>query len=660
VCGLFGALYSASADVSNFANKSISSLNHRGPDDSGTWKDDSSRVILGHTRLSILDLTCAGHQPMQSECERYMLVFNGEIYNHALLRKRLDKANKLLNWRGHSDTETLLACFSHWGVSSTLKSIEGMFSIALWDKLKGTLVLARDRFGEKPLYYGWCDGSLVFSSELKVFKNFKGFKNKIDRNVLSLYMRFMYVPSPYSIYKDIYKLDPGCLLEINQSNFYHPPESTPSEALKCKGLSVKRWYDLFSVAKDGIGNTIKDETIAIKAIKDTLLNSVESQLISDVPIGAFLSGGVDSSIIVALMQQASNKPVETFSIGFQDKAYNEAHYAKKVAQYLGTSHHEIYISPGDSMSVIPELPNLYDEPFADSSQIPTFLVSKLARQNVTVSLSGDGGDELFGGYNRYLWSRPLWNKFQWIPPSVRKVLGASVSAIPIELLAFLGGFLPSQYSTTLLGDKVHRMGSRLKNIKNLDELYFSLVSDECQGLDVIKNIDKKLLKTKLDINNSVLGVLESEHRMMLWDTLTYLTDDILTKVDRAAMGVGLETRIPFLDKNVVALSWRIPLNMKIRNGESKWILKQLLYDFVPRKLIDRPKAGFAIPVGYWLKGPLREWAEDLLNSKQMEVDGYFDVGIVEKRWNDHLSGKYTWTNFLWSILMFNAWLRGQR
>ena len=663
MCGLFGALYHphlASVDIDNFAKKALLSLDHRGPDDSGTWKDSSSRIVLGHTRLSILDLTEAGHQPMESACSRYMLVFNGEIYNHISLRKDLDGTNHPPIWRGHSDTETLLACFASWGISKTLERVTGMFAFALWDRFEQRLFLGRDRFGEKPLYYGWSEGSFIFASELKAIRSFNGLNNQIDRNVLSLYMQFMYVPTPYSIYKNIYKLESGCLLEIDQSEFYSVPTQTPFAPLNFKGLSIRRWYDLYSVAKNGTNSLFTDESEALKTLEDTLLDSVRSQLISDVPIGAFLSGGVDSSIIVALMQKLSTHPIKTFSIGFDEGSYNEAHYAKAVAQHLGTNHHELYVSPKDAMSVIPNLPDLYDEPFADSSQIPTFLVSQLARQKVTVSLSGDGGDELFCGYNRYLWGKLIWNKFQWLPLSLRKVLGATMHSLPTSTWDSLGKLLPNKYTATLLGDKVHRMGHRLQTIESLDDLYFSLVAEGYQDIDIVQGSRKTLLKTRLDEVNPVLGALGSEQRMMLWDSLTYLTDDILTKVDRAAMGVSLETRIPFLDHNVVDLAWRVPLNMKIRDGTSKWLLRQVLYQYVPRELIERPKAGFAIPVGQWLRGPLRDWAEDLLDLKQIESDGYFNANLVRKRWDEHLSGRYMWTNFLWSILMFNAWLRNNR
>ncbi|MBT5399976.1 asparagine synthase (glutamine-hydrolyzing) [bacterium] len=658
MCGLFGALYSdlPSKDVNIFVKKSLLGLNHRGPDGNGVWTKDTDRVVLGHTRLSILDLTEAGHQPMESACGRYVLTFNGEIYNHLLLRKDLNNAGHLINWRGHSDTETLLACFVFFGKEETLKKIKGMFAIALWDKSKRCLFLARDRFGEKPLYYGWKNNSFLFASELKVFSYFKGECSQVDRNVLSLYMQFMYVPTPYSIYKNIYKLEPGSFLQISQVDRHFAPNQIPFSPFSMKNFHISRWYDLYSVARNGIDNLIINEDKAIDELESLLLGSVKEQLISDVPIGAFLSGGVDSSIIVALMQKISMNPVKTFSIGFDDESYNEAHYAKAVAQHLGTDHNELYVSPNDAISVIPKLPNLYDEPFADSSQIPTFLVSQLTQQKVTVSLSGDGGDELFGGYNRYLWVKPLWDKFQWLPLNIRKTIGSSIHLLPVSKWDSIGKLLPNKYKSTLFGEKMYKVGSRLKNIESLDALYFSFVAEKYQNLDVVIGKDKALLKTKLDEDNLVLNCLDPEHRMMLWDSMTYLTDDILTKVDRASMGVGLETRVPFLDHELVDLSWRIPLNMKIRNGTSKWVLRQLLYNYVPRELIERPKAGFAIPIGVWLKGPLRDWAEDLLSFQQIKLDGYFDANLVRTRWNEHLSGQYVWTNFLWAVLMFNSWL----
>jgi len=530
-----------------------------------------------------------------------------------------------------------------------------MFAIAVWDVKVKKLYLIRDRFGEKPLYYGWSNKVFMFGSELKALRSYKGFNNKIDRSVLSLYMQYMYVPSPYSIFKDIYKLDPGCILQIDSSGIASPPEQITSSVLDAKGVSIKQWYSLSRVAKNSQKNLIKDENEAVELLEKTLLESVQSQLISDVPLGAFLSGGIDSSVIVSLMQKASKKPVKTFTIGFEEGAFNEAIYAKEVAKHLGTDHHELYVTASDAFKVIPHLPTLYDEPFADSSQIPTYLVSKLAKQKVTVSLSGDAGDELFGGYNRYLWGSRIWSKAKWIPPNLRSIVGGVIQKLPVSEWDKLGHSLPNKYRVSSMGDKAHRMAHRLKSVSSLDDMYHSLVTEGYREESLVIN-DGLVLETKLDNYNIISSISESEQRMMLWDSLTYLPDDILTKVDRAAMGVSLETRIPFLDHRVVELAWKMPLDMKIRNGEGKWPVRQVLYKYVPRELIERPKAGFAVPVGQWIRGPLREWACDLLDEKRIQREGYFNPELVKELWEQHLSGSYDWTSRLWAILMFQAWL----
>jgi asparagine synthase (glutamine-hydrolysing) len=422
-----------------------------------------------------------------------------------------------------------------------------------------------------------------------------------------------------------------------------------------QGVSIKQWYSLSSVAKRNQNNLIEDEDEAIELLEKTLLESVQSQLISDVPLGAFLSGGIDSSMIVGLMNKISSHPVKTFTIGFEESAFNEAIYAKEVAKHLGTDHHELYVTASDAFEVIPSLHTIYDEPFADSSQIPTYLVSKLARQHVTVALSGDAGDELFGGYNRYLWGERVWSKLKWIPPIMRQTLGTAIQKLPASTWDAAGYLLPNKYKVASMGDKAHRMAYRLKTVNSLDDMYHSLVTEGFNESGLVYS-DNSILKTKLNDSSIVSDIGESEHRMMLWDSLTYLPDDILTKVDRAAMSVSLETRIPFLDYRVAELSWRLPLDMKIKNGEGKWPVRQVLYKYVPRELIERPKAGFAIPVGLWLRGPLREWADELLNESRIQQEGYFNAKLVRKMWDQHLSGRYDWTPRLWAILMFQAWL----
>ena len=651
ITGIFGNLRKEEFDSS--IHEMSATLNHRGPDDAGTWINEENGVAFGHQRLSIIDLSSAGHQPMVSQCGRFTTVFNGEIYNHLQLRDKLNTSANKQSWKGHSDTETLVTAFSQWGIEKTLQQLVGMFAIAVWDFKEKRLFLIRDRFGEKPLYYGWSNGVFLFGSELKALQKYKRFSNQIDRGALSLYMKYMYVPTPYSIFRDIYKLEPGCILQIDKGT--KPPTLPLFAPFRDQGINIAQWYPISNMAQAGQKNLITDQNDAVDLIEKTLLESVRSQLISDVPLGAFLSGGIDSSVITALMQKVCKDPVKTFTIGFEESSFNEAIYAKEVSRHLGTEHHELYVTSSDAFKVIPHLPTLYDEPFADSSQIPTYLASKLARESVTVSLSGDAGDELFGGYNRYLWGSRVWNKVRWMPLIVRQTLGVAINKISVNTWDSIGNSLPNSSRVSLMGDKAHRMAHRLKNVKSLDDVYHSLVTEGYKEDGLVVN-DKAALITKLDNNDIVSGIVDFEHRMMLLDSLTYLPDDILTKVDRAAMGVSLETRIPFLDYRVAELAWRLPLDTKINNGETKWPIRQVLYKYVPKVLIERPKAGFAIPVGQWIRGPLREWAADLLNEERIRREGYFNPELVQQLWQQHLSGKYDWTPRLWAILMFQAWL----
>jgi len=651
ITGIFGNLRKEEFDSS--IHEMSATLNHRGPDDAGTWINEENGVAFGHQRLSIIDLSSAGHQPMVSHCGRFTTVFNGEIYNHLQLRDKLNTSANKQSWKGHSDTETLVTAFSQWGIEKTLQQLVGMFAIAVWDFKEKRLFLIRDRFGEKPLYYGWSNGVFLFGSELKALQKYKRFSNQIDRGALSLYMKYMYVPTPYSIFRDIYKLEPGCILQIDKGT--KPPTLPLFAPFRDQGINIAQWYSISNMAQAGQKNLITDQNDAVDLIEKTLLESVRSQLISDVPLGAFLSGGIDSSVITALMQKVCKDPVKTFTIGFEESSFNEAIYAKEVSRHLGTEHHELYVTSSDAFKVIPHLPTLYDEPFADSSQIPTYLVSKLARESVTVSLSGDAGDELFGGYNRYLWGSRVWNKVRWMPLIVRQTLGVAINKISVNTWDSIGNSLPNSSRVSLMGDKAHRMAHRLKNVKSLDDVYHSIVTEGYKEDGLVVN-DKAALITKLDNNDIVSGIVDFEHRMMLLDSLTYLPDDILTKVDRAAMGVSLETRIPFLDYRVAELAWRLPLDTKINNGETKWPIRQVLYKYVPKVLIERTKAGFAIPVGQWIRGPLREWAADLLNEERIRREGYFNPELVQQLWQQHLSGKYDWTPRLWAILMFQAWL----
>ena len=617
-------------------------IKHRGPDDAGAWADEEAGIALGHRRLSIIDLSAAGHQPMHSHCGRYILVLNGEIYNHTVLRTELQNMGGAPVWRGYSDTETLLAGFAAWGVVATLKRSVGMFAFALWDRVEHCLVIGRDRFGEKPLYYGWVDNAFIFGSELNALRAYPGFNNPINRGALALYLLHCTVPAPHSIYENIFKLQPGCMLSLQAGG------------LADRSVSIKPYWRLTDAVRDGIANPVMNESEAVSLLDAALREAVALQAVADVPLGAFLSGGVDSSTIVALMQTQSDRPVQTFTVGFDEAGFDESPHALAVAKHLETEHHELRVTSDLARSVIPMLPKLYDEPFADSSQIPTYLVCKAARQQVTVALSGDAGDELFGGYNRYFWAERIWNQIAWLPPGARELLGATIQQLSPEAWDGLGRMLPGKRGIARLGDKAYKLAHRMKTVKNLDDLYRSLVTEWPEEIELVK--DATRLPTLLDDKSLVVGISDSEHRMMVWDSLTYLPDDILTKVDRAAMGVSLETRVPFLDHRVAELAWQLPLDMKIRGKQGKWALRQVLYKYVPRELIERPKAGFAIPVGQWLRGPLRDWAEALLDERRLEQEGYLKPAPIREIWQEHLSGRHDWTVRLWSVLMFQAWL----
>ncbi len=572
-----------------------------------------------------------------------MLVFNGEIYNHLTLRKELELAGLAIDWRGHSDTETLLAAFAAWGFEATLKKAVGMFALALWDSRSETLRLARDRLGEKPLYYGWVNGAFAFGSELKALRQVPGFDNPIDRDALALYMQFCAVPAPYSIYRDIMKLAPGSCLTISSRDI--AARSLPSPAA---------YWSVSETARQGLARPFTDDHETVSELERLLHLSIEGQMVADVPLGAFLSGGIDSSTVVALMQSRSSKPVKTFTIGFDEGSFDESEDAAAIARHLGTEHSEIRVTPKDALAVIPMLPEYYDEPFADSSQIPTHLVSKAAREHVTVALTGDGGDELFGGYHRYTWGRRIWSRVDWIPFEVRKLLGAGLQSLSPQAWESLAQFTPNIRN---LGDKVRKMGRRLEDVRTIDDLYRSLVTEWPAESGVV--LGARPLLIPIDDEQSVAGVSNPEQRMMLLDMLGYLPNDILAKVDRAAMACSLETRVPLLDHRVVEFSWRLPMEMKIRGREGKWVLRRVLERYVPRALTDRPKTGFSIPVGAWLRGPLRDWAEGLLDEARLVREGYFDASQIRRKWDEHLSGRRDWTQSLWCVLMFGAWLEQQ-
>jgi asparagine synthase (glutamine-hydrolysing) len=628
-----------------------SAIEHRGPDDAGVWFDVNVGIGLSHRRLSIVDLSAAGHQPMHSSSSRYVMVFNGEVYNHLEMRAMLEQAlGQALPWRGHSDTETLLAGFEHWGFEQTLRRTVGMFAIALWDRESRTLSLARDRMGEKPLYYAMAGGVLYFGSELKALKAHPLFKTTIDRNALSLFLRHSYVPAPFSIYQDVRKLEPGSWIEFDRAVLGGN-----------KQFQARRYWSLHDAILRGYQSPfIGTDDEAVTELGSRLSTAVGLQQVADVPLGAFLSGGVDSSTIVALMQAQSMRKVKTYTIGFNEAAFNEADHAKAVARHLNTDHTELYVTAEQAREVIPRLPALYDEPFADSSQIPTFLVAGLARQHVTVSLSGDAGDELFGGYNRYILARSIWRKMEKIPTPFRMALSHGLGALhPAFIDATIGALsslLPKRVRFTQPGDKIHKIAEIL-GAPNQESIYQRLVSHWKQPDQVVLGATEPM--THLSNRSSWPDVPDFEHWMMAMDTLTYLPDDILVKVDRAAMGVSLETRVPLLDHRVVEFAWQLPLRYKIRNGQGKWLLRQLLYRYVPQSLIERPKMGFGVPIDSWLRGPLRDWAEDLLSEERLRREGYFDPTPIRRKWKEHLTGRHNWQYYLWDILMFQAWHKEQ-
>lgn len=625
------------------------SIAHRGPDHSDLWFDEGSRVGFAHNRLSIIDLSSAGDQPMASATGRYVIVYNGEIYNHEILRNELSEIAAAPNWRGHSDTETLLAAIETWGVAGALRRSTGMFALALWDKADRTLTLARDRVGEKPLYYGRqaAGGPFLFGSELKALRAHPQFNGDIDRGALTLFLRYNYIPAPFSIYRGIAKLPAGTFLTLREEG------GEPS---------IDRYWSGASLAEAGVADPLRigDEE-AIDALEQRLEGAIARQMIADVPLGAFLSGGVDSSTIVALMQKQSSRPVKTFTIGFDETGFNEAEHAKAVARHLGTDHTELYVTPAAARAVIPELPQIYDEPFADASQIPTRLVSGLAREHVKVSLSGDGGDELFGGYNRYLVTSQLWGKISAIPKPLRaaaaKVLTSASPSAWTKFGDIAGEMLPRIARVNRLGDKVHK-GAPLLQSNSIDELYSGMISSWPEPEAVVIGASEP--PSQATGLTPQLGGLDGIERMIALDLLGYLPDDILAKVDRAAMAVSLETRVPFLDHDIVEFAWRLPLGLKIRGGESKWILRQVLHRYVPPSLIERPKMGFGVPIGEWLRGPLRPWAEELLDEQRLRNEGFFRPEPIRNMWQRHLCRSMNEEYKLWAVLMFQSWLKAHR
>ncbi len=631
--------------LTNVARGMADALAHRGPDDAGVWADPDAGIALSHRRLSIIDLSAAGHQPMPTPTGRHILTYNGEIYNHRALRAELD-AESTTAWRGHSDTETLVHAIARWGLADTLRRVVGMFALALWDRETRTLSLARDRIGEKPLYYGWSNGAVLFGSELKALRATPGFAGVVDRDVLALYLRHNCVPAPWSIFTGVFKVEPGTIVTIDEIGLStlrsDPPDVDAANADDAAGVVCTRFWSLEQTIADGVDPAMTAGE-AVDRTHDVLREAVSQQMVADTALGAFLSGGIDSSTIVALMRDVATAPVKTFTIGFAESGFDEAPFARAVARHLGTDHAELYVDAETVRSVIPDLPVIYDEPFADSSQLPTVLLSRLTRGSVTVALSGDGADEMFCGYNRYLVSRQLWTMAASLPPPLRRRVGGAIAAVAPHRWDRLAA-LPGIPSTPMLGDKMHKLARMLQTPLATRDIYRASSEQWGDGIPV---------RGYRDLARTVPTPARTapEEQMMQWDATSYLPDDILTKVDRAGMAVGLETRMPYLDHRVVEQAWRTPLAFKKRGGQGKWPLRQILYRYVPPALVERPKAGFAIPLGLWLRGPLRDWAETLMAPD----DALLDMPPIRARWVEHQAGTHDWTASLWSVLMYRAW-----
>lgn len=646
MCGLTGC-WSSTVGTGSVQDAGVermcNAIAHRGPDDQGIWCDSYTGIALGFRRLSIIDVSPAGHQPMASETGRFVITFNGEIYNFAAIRSQLGDT---ITWRGHSDTEVLLAAVERWGVRGAVERCAGMFAIALWDRQEHTLHLVRDRLGEKPLYFGAFGDTLLFGSELKALRAHPAWRGTIDRGALSLYLRHNYVPAPYSIYENVRKVVPGTIAT------FRTPGAEPE---------ITTYWSALDIAERGVRDPLTgDDAESVTRLESLMRRVIGDEMVADVPLGAFLSGGVDSSALVAMMQSDSTQPVRTFTIGFDEDAHNEAPYAEAVAKHLGTDHTALYVTPQDAMDVIPRLPEIYDEPFADSSQIPTFLVAQLARRHVTVSLSGEGGDELFAGYNRYFWGERLWRRLEHVPRGARAAVGRALLGISPagwdSAFEAASPLLPRRYRTATPGGKVHKVAAFM-SADSSDALYRGVMTHWRDPQSMTSVAEPETILTNESTTPSFDGVV---NRMRYFDLVTELPDDILVKVDRATMAVSLESRAPFLHPDIVEFAWRIPPAQQVRNGQGKWLLRQVLYKYVPRELIERPKMGFGVPIASWLRGPLREWADALIDADRLRSEGYLAPEPVRRAWDEHQSGVTDNSHLLWGVLMFQAWLEAQK
>lgn len=635
MCGIAGVFLkdnSTKTPINTIVSEMTDTLHHRGPDATGIWCDEKDNVAFGHKRLSIIDVSNNGSQPMVSGSGRFTISYNGEVYNYKEIRKEIDSREKY-KWRGDSDTEVILAAIECWGLELALSKFVGMFAFSLWDRQMRLLHLVRDRMGIKPLYWMNKNGSFIFGSELKSLMTYENWDAEIDRHSLALFMKYKCMPAPKTVFKDVYMLEPSTIMTIDQD----------------RNIKKNKYWDLLNVAQSGVEQSFRDELLSHDEIIDNVNSAVKSRLVSDVPVGAFLSGGIDSSAVVALMQANSMKPVNTFSVGFSIDSYNESGYAKEIARTLGTNHTDFILEPNDALEIIPDLPKIYDEPFSDSSQIPTYLVSKMTSEHVTVALSGDGGDEVFGGYNRYLYAEKFFDKLSAMPDSLQKVSKGLIHSLPKSVWNKIFSHMPSKFNHSQGGDKLYKLANVLG--KENIEVYNNLISNW--------HFHDNLIEGKFsDIDLSKPEFLPENYSveyMQLMDQVYYLPNDILTKVDRASMANSLEVRVPLLDHRLVENMWSLPRNYKIQNGVSKLILRNILGIHLSSVNFNRTKTGFSLPVSEWLRDKLKDWAADLLSKETMQKHGLFNYDVIHAKWNEHQSGKNNWHEHLWSVLMFNAW-----